>query len=269
MAHALLANGATALDVVVAAVVALEDDPLFNAGRGAVLTRDGQAELDAAVMEGTQRRAGAVAACRTVRNPVQLAARIMSDTSHVMLVGEGADALAGELGLECVAPSYFVTDERRAQLERALSTGALHLDHETERDAYGTVGAVACDADGQLAAATSTGGMVNQLPGRVGDTPVIGAGTFAWNATCAVSGTGHGEPFIRLGVGSRVSARMELLGEAVDLASRRVLDDLAEVNGRGGMIAVDANGRVAMPFNTGGMFRGYQLEGGAPVIAIW
>lgn len=265
-----LEQGASALDVVVEAVVALEETPQFNAGRGAVLNAQGFAELDAAVMDGSDRRAGAVAAARTVRSPVRLARRIMEQTSHVMVVGPPADDLAVELGLPTVDPAWFVTPERQAQQARAAKRGGLHLDHGSEeRDVYGTVGAVACSSAGDVAAATSTGGMVNQRVGRVGDTPIIGAGTYAWNQTCAVSATGHGEPFIRAGVAGRVSARMELLGESLELAARNVLTDVDGLGGQGGLIAVDRHGRVAMPFNTAGMFRGAWLEGGAPHIGIW
>ena len=268
-ASALLEAGAPALDAVVEAVAQLEDSPLFNAGRGAVLAHDGTVELDAAVMDG-ERRAGAVTLVRTVRHPVRLARAVMEHTPHVFLAGEGADALAADVGLERVDPAYFVVPERVAQWEKARGSGRFHLDHGGgDRDVYGTVGAVACDRHGHVAAATSTGGMVNKRPGRVGDTPVIGAGTFAWNRTCAVSGTGHGEPFVRLGVAGRVSARMELLGEDVDTAAHAVLVDLQAVEGQGGLIAVDASGRLTMPFNTGGMFRAAVQDGRTPVVAIW
>ncbi|MBX2798698.1 MAG: isoaspartyl peptidase/L-asparaginase [Myxococcales bacterium] len=266
-----LEQGASALDVAIGAVVALEDDPLFNAGHGAVLASHGEAELDAAVMEGTHRAAGAVAAARTPRNPVQLAHAVMVHTPHVLLAAEGADALAEELRIPQVDPSYFVVEARREQLQRARASGRFHLDHGgADKDVYGTVGAVACDATGAVAAATSTGGMVNKRPGRVGDTPVIGAGTFAWNDTCAVSGTGHGEPFLRLGVASRVSARMELAGESLATAAEHVIHrELPGVEGQGGLVAVDAQGNLALPFNTAGMFRGWARQGQPPDVAIW
>ena len=268
--HGLLARGATAHEAVIEAVRLLEDDPLFNAGHGAVLASDGSVELDAAVMEGTERRAGAVAAVSGVRNPVRLADRVLRDTPHVLLAGPGAQALAQELGEALVDPSALVTAERAAQLERAKARGSFHLDHGSdERDVYGTVGAVACDEHGRVAAATSTGGMVNQRPGRVGDTPLIGAGTFAWDRTCAVSGTGHGEPFIRLGLAARVSARVEMLGESLAEAADRTLDDLAALGGQGGLIAVNAQGQVVLPFNTAGMFRAWQTGAEEPAVGIW
>jgi beta-aspartyl-peptidase (threonine type) len=259
-----LASGGAALDAVVAAVVSLEEDPLFNAGRGAVLTSDGTVELVAAVMDGRTREGGAVAGARTVRNPVRLARAVMESTPHVLLVGEGAELLANERGLERVDPSFFVTDERLDQLAR------IRAEEKVKLDVYGTVGAVARDASGHLAAATSTGGMVNKRPGRVGDTPILGAGTFAWDRTCAVSGTGHGEPFVRLGAAARVSALMELAGLALAEAVRRVIQvELPVLEGEGGLVAVDAAGDVALEFNSAGMFRGWLRDGGEPYVEIW
>jgi L-asparaginase / beta-aspartyl-peptidase len=265
----ILAGGGHALDAAVAAVVVLEDDPVFNAGRGAVLASDGSVELDAAVMDGRDRSAGAIAAVKTPQNPILLARAVMEHTPHVFLAGGGADVLAAELGLSLASRAWFVTPEREAQLARA---SGVSLDHDgpTQRDVYGTVGAVAADRQGHVAAATSTGGMTNKRPGRVGDTPVLGAGTYAWDRTAAVSGTGHGEPFVRLGVAHRVSALMELAGLELEAAAERVIHrDLPELGGRGGLIAVDARGRVAMPFNTAGMFRAAVQEGQAPIVAIW
>jgi len=259
-----LAGGGTALDAVVAAVVSLEENPLFNAGRGAVLAADGSIELDAAVMDGRSRAGGAVAGVRTVRNPVRLARAVMERTPHVLLIGEGAEILAAEVGLERVDPSFFRTAERVEQLER------IRGEQQAKLDAYGTVGAVARDEGGHVAAATSTGGTVNKRPGRVGDTPVLGAGTFAWDRTCAVSGTGHGEPFVRLGVGARVSALMELAGLSLAEAARRVIHrDLPEVGGDGGLVAVDSTGEVALELNSAGMFRGWLRDGGEPQVEIW
>ncbi len=254
----------------IATVAALEDDPLFNAGRGAVLASNGEAQLDAAVMDG-DRRAGAVAGLRTIRNPVHLAAAVRAHTPHLLLVGAGAEALAREVGVAQVSPDYFVTPSRVAQQQAAAATGGLHLDHGGgTSDVHGTVGAVAVDRAGRVAAATSTGGMVNQRPGRVGDAPQIGAGTFAWNETAAVSCTGHGEPFITLSIAARVSARMEMLGQDLEAAARHAIEtDLASIGGSGGLIAVDATGQVALCFNTGGMFRGSAREGEAPHVAIW
>lgn len=266
-AEAVLAADGSALDAVVAAVVVLEDDPVFNAARGAVLTSAGAAELDAALMDGKDRRAGAIAAARTPRNPIRLARAVMERTPHVLVVGDGADTLAAELGLEQAPQSYFVTEERLAQLRRG---GHAAVAPEPEPDVYGTVGAVACDRAGHVAAATSTGGTTGKRPGRVGDSPILGAGTYAHDATCAVSGTGHGEPFVRLGVAHRVSSWIELGGLSLPEAADRVIHrELAPLVGRGGLIAVDAGGRIAMPFNTAGMFRAAVREGSPPEIAIW
>lgn len=265
-AAAVLRAGGAALDAAVRAVEVLEDDPAFNAGRGSVLTSAGTVEMDAAVMEGTTRRAGAVACVRTVRHPVRLARAVMEQTPHLLLADAGAEALAGRLGLERVDPAWLLTDARREQLERAR--GRIQLDHGD--DARGTVGAVALDAGGHLAAATSTGGMVNQLPGRVGDSPVIGAGTWAWDRTCAVSATGHGEVFVRAAVASRISAWMEIGGLSLEEAARRVVhEELPELGGEGGVIAVDARGHVALPFNSGGMYRGVIRDDGTVDVAIW
>ncbi len=266
-----LSEGGCALDAAIAAVVVLEDDPVFNAGRGAVLAEGGRVELDAAVMEGTGRRAGAIGGATVPRNPITLARAVLEQTPHVLVVGEGADALARELGLELADRSWFVTRERLEQYTEVAAEGGFQLDHGgSGEDVYGTVGAVVCDGSGSVAAATSTGGMVNKRRGRLGDSPVIGAGTFAWDATCAVSGTGHGEPFLRLGVAARISARMELVGESLADAARTVLHvDLDALGGLGGVIAVDGWGRVAMPFNTGGMFRGWWRQAGGDGVAIW
>jgi beta-aspartyl-peptidase (threonine type) len=236
-----------------------------------VLASGGRIELDASVMEGRGRRAGAIGGATLPRNPVCLARAVMEKTPHVLLVGEGADALARELGLEIADRSWFVTKERMEQYTEVASAGGFQLDHGgAGKDVYGTVGAVACDARGSVAAATSTGGMVNKRSGRLGDSPVVGAGTFAWDATCAVSGTGHGEPFLRLGVAGRVSARMEMGGEDLDQAASHVVHhDLPVLDGLGGVIAVDTHGRVAMPFNTGGMFRGWWRQVGGSGVAIW
>jgi L-asparaginase / beta-aspartyl-peptidase len=268
----ILQAGGSALDAVEAAVAALEDDPLFNAGRGAVLANDGTVELDAAIMDGSSRRAGSVAGARTPRNPIRLARAVMEGTPHV-LVGEGADRYAAERGLPREPLSYFVVPERVEQLERARAAHRFSLasaQPEKDRDVYGTVGAVACDQHGHLAVATSTGGMTNKRPGRVGDSPIIGAGTYAWDETVAVSGTGHGEPFVRLGVAHRVSALVEMLGLDVAAAAERVIhQDLAALGGQGGLIAVDRKGGFAMPFNTAGMFRGVVRDGVPPEVAIW
>jgi L-asparaginase/beta-aspartyl-peptidase (threonine type) len=269
---AVLHAGGSALDAVQASVVALEEDPAFNAGRGAVLAAGGTVELDAAIMDGTGRAAGAIAGATLPRSPIAAARAVLSGTPHVLLCGPGADAFIVDAGLETADASWFETPERRAQYEAVAAVGGYGLDHGPlggKKDVYGTVGAVACDRGGHVAAATSTGGMVNKLHGRVGDTPVIGAGTYAWDQTCAVSGTGHGEPFIRLAVAHRISDLMELAGLSVAEAAERVIRvELPAVAGEGGVIAVDAAGRIAMPFNTGGMFRGWRTEAETGV-QIW
>jgi beta-aspartyl-peptidase (threonine type) len=266
-----LAAGASSLEAVEAAVVALEDDEHFNAGRGAVLAAGGRIEFDAAIMSGSDRRAGAVGMATVPRNPIRLARAVMEHTPHVLLVADGADQLARELQLPLADATWFEVPDRRAQYEQAAASGAFTLDHGSDdKDVYGTVGAVACDLHGHVASATSTGGMVNKRRGRLGDTPVIGAGTFAWDATCAVSGTGHGEPFQRLGVAHRVSAYMELAGMSLaDAAERVIHHDLPQLAGQGGLIAVDAAGRLALPFNTAGMSRAWQTADSQEQVAVW
>ncbi|MDJ1160237.1 isoaspartyl peptidase/L-asparaginase [Chelatococcus sp. SYSU_G07232] len=258
------------LDAVEAAVRSLEDEPLFNAGRGAVFTAEGTIELDAAVMDGATLAAGAVIGVTRTRNPVSLARAVMERTAHVVLQGLGADSFALTTGLEQVDPAYFATDWRWQQLQKARQAGAVALDHTAyEERKYGTVGAVALDRSGHLAAATSTGGMTNKMWGRVGDTPLIGAGTYA-NGTCAVSATGHGEFFIRATVARDVAALMDYAGLTLhEAVERKVQDELVRLGGRGGVIAVDRRGEVALVFNTPGMYRGMQREGGSPLVAIF
>ena len=281
-AQAMLARGAPALDVVTEAVRLLEECPLFNAGRGSVYTADGLHELDACVMRGTDRAAGAVAGVSRVRNPVLAARAVLDAGGPVLLIGAGAERFARERGCEIVAADWFGTPHRLAQLEaaRAAAQGAQFLDHDLardagaapldERDKFGTVGAVALDADGHLAAATSTGGMTNKRPGRVGDSPLVGAGCYADDATAAVSCTGVGEAFIRALAAHDVAALMDYAGLTLADATRRVvMDKLPPLGGRGGLIAVDAQGRVALPFNTEGMYRGWARVGEAPVCAIY
>ena len=265
--EAILAAGGPSLEAVQAAVLVLEDSPLFNAGRGAVLTGAETVEHDAAVMCGRRRAAGAVTGSTRIRNPILAARHVLEHTRHVLLCGPGADTLASEAGLAMVEPSWFVTPERVEQVRRAVREDRFGLDHDSGADdAYGTVGAVACDSAGHLAAATSTGGMVNQRPGRVGDTPIIGAGTWAWDATCAVSGTGHGELFVHRHVGARISDWMDIGGLDLTTACDRVIAELpAEA---GGVIAVDRHGNIAMPFSSAGMFRGAVSASGRTV-AIW
>lgn len=256
--HLVLAAGGSALDAVTAAVMALEEDPLFNAGRGAVFTSAGENEMDAAVMDGRDRRAGAIAGICGPRHPVLAARAVMERTEHVFLAGEGARRFCREAGLEHMDPSWFRTERRWQALQEELERRrqALPDDGDPARK-HGTVGAVACDAAGNLAAATSTGGMTGKTPGRVGDSPVIGAGTWADNATCAVSATGHGEFFIRYAAGHEIDARMRWAGQGLEQAAEDVVQALlGPVGGSGGLIAVDARGRVALPFNCEGMYRG-------------
>ncbi len=264
--YAVLESGGSALDAVTSAVRILEDDPLFNAGRGAALTRDGAAELDAAIMDGRQMRAGAVASVRHVQNPIELARHVMEKSRHVLLVGPGAEEFALEEGLSLVPNRYFRTPERIEQLQ-SEQRGEHVSDIVPPK---GTVGAVARDAAGNLAAATSTGGMTNKRPGRVGDSPIIGAGTYAKNGVCAVSATGHGEYFIRAVAAHHVCAALEYRGLALEAAVRELLHEiLRSLGGDGGLIAVDHAGRIVMDFSTEGMFRGARDSNGRRDIAIY
>lgn len=254
--YAVLDGGGKSLDAVIAAVVVLEDDPLFNAGRGAVFTAAGRHELDAAVMDGATTRAGAVAGVRRTKNPVLAARAVMERTPHVLLAGTAADRFAHAAGLTMVAPGYFSTTARAVALTRARAHAAA-----TAADRHGTVGAVALDDAGNLAAATSTGGFTNKMAGRVGDSPLVGAGTYADNASCAVSATGSGEHIIRAVLACDVAARMRYRGESLALAARRALARLAALGGDGGLIAVDRAGNIAMPFVSEGMYRGSVRHG--------
>ena len=251
--YAVLAGGGSSLDAVTVAVQVLEEDPLFNAGRGSVLCADGGHELDAAIMDGRDLRAGAVAGVRQVRNPVLLARHLLERSPHVMLAGPGADALAADAGLECVPNDWFTTERRRAELERHRA-GLARVGDEAS---LGTVGAVALDGRGHLAAATSTGGMTGKRPGRVGDTPIIGAGTYAADDCCAVSATGHGEFFIRASAAHEVASLMRYRGCDLRAAADEVVHrQLVRLGGSGGVIAVGRDGSIAMPFNSPGMLRG-------------
>ncbi|KXF75303.1 isoaspartyl peptidase [Paramesorhizobium deserti] len=271
-----LSDGAAALDVVGRAVQRLEDNALFNAGHGSVFTRAATHELDAAVMDGATLRAGAVAGVSHIRNPVLAARAVLDQGDHVLMAGSGAEAMAREMGLEMVEPRYFSTEFRREQLHRVQGTTTAVLDHDgggkplDEDRKFGTVGAVALDAHGNLAAATSTGGMTNKRPGRISDSALIGAGTYADNRTAAVSCTGHGEAFIRTVASHDLCARMAYAGATLDEAARQiVMEILPPVGGRGGLIAVDAKGNVSLPFNTEGMYRGYARVGEVPHTAIF
>jgi len=252
-----LQNGGTALDAVTAAVVAMEDSPLFNAGRGAVYNADGRHELDAAIMDGKRLRAGAVACVERIRNPVLAARAVMEHSRHVLLAGKGAERFAGKQGLKMVNQKYFGTAARLEALRRNLQSH------------HGTVGAVALDRDGNLAAATSTGGYTGKLPGRIGDSPLVGAGTYADNRACAVSGTGLGEAFIRALVAYDVAARVRYRRESLASAARAALASVARLGGDGGLVAVDRRGNVAMPFNSQGMYRACIDRRGRRSIAIY
>ncbi|CAO97238.1 isoaspartyl peptidase/L-asparaginase [Erwinia tasmaniensis] len=272
-AQSRLAAGQSALDVVTEAVRQLEECPLFNAGRGAVLTHQGQHELDACVMDGSTRAAGAVAGVTRVRNPVLAARAVLENSPHVLLIGEGAESFAEAQGLERVENHFFTTPQRRAQLERAIADNQMRLDHDagslSPDRKFGTVGAVARDSAGGLAAATSTGGITNKQAGRVGDSPLPGAGCYA-SAGVAVSCTGSGEVFMRLLAAYDVAALMEYGGLSLAQATQKVImEKIPELGGSGGLIAVDAAGNLALPFNSEGMYRAYGVAGEQPVVAIY
>jgi beta-aspartyl-peptidase (threonine type) len=251
-----LGKGGSSVDAVEAAVRILEDDPCFNAGRGSTLNAEGVVELDAAIMDGSSRRAGAVAGVRTTRAPISLARVLMERGPHVLLSYEGADRMAREAGLEQVENKWFMTDERRRQLEELLAKGG--FDAEVK---YGTVGAVAADTSGHVAAATSTGGLTAKQWGRIGDSPLIGAGTYADDRACAVSATGSGEYFIRAVAAHQLAERMRLAGEGLQAALDGVLEDIRELGGTGGLIAVAPTGECAWGFTTRAMYRGVADEG--------
>lgn len=275
--QAILAAGGSALDAVTEAVRLLEECPLFNAGKGAVFTHQGTHELDASMMDGRTLEVGAVAGVKHLRNPVLAARAVLENSQHALFIGEGAEVFAEQHGLEKVATDYFSTPERFAQLQRALGSEQAILDHDGAAgdplDAdrkLGTVGAVALDRDGNLAAATSTGGMTNKQAGRVGDSPIIGAGCYANNHTAAVSCTGTGEVFLRTLAAYDLAALMEYAGLSLPQAADRVImEKVLALGGSGGLIAVDAQGNVALPFNSEGMYRGYGYVGEPAVINIY
>lgn len=250
--YGVLKKGGASLDAVEAAIRVLEDNPLFNAGKGAVFTHEGTNELDSSIMDGKSLKAGAVAGLQRVRNPISLARLVMEKSPHVMLAGAGAEAFAQKMGVPLVDPKYFYTDERWQALQKVKKSPVSPNDN----DRHGTVGAVALDQAGNLAAGTSTGGTTNKEIGRIGDSPIIGAGTYADNRTCAVSCTGDGEYFIRAAVAHTVSALMEYKGAPVQQAAEKALEDAKKLGGTGGLIAIDHEGNFAMPFNTSGMYRG-------------
>ncbi len=264
--EAILAKGGSAMDAVAAAVMVLEDDPHFNAGRGAVFTYKGVNELDASIMDGKTLGAGAVTGARYTKNPILLARAVMEKSPHVFLSREGADEFSREQGLEQVDPDYFATPERWKQLEelKAKKLGWFDVDLK-----YGTVGAVAVDTDGNVAAATSTGGLTGKRWGRIGDSPVIGAGTYADNRACGVSATGAGEYFIRLGVAHEICARMRMLGEDARTAADHVIKELGLLGGTGGVIVAAPDGTATWVFNTPGMYRARATSGGERLVAVF
>jgi beta-aspartyl-peptidase (threonine type) len=289
---AILEKGGSALDCVEATVCSLENFPLFNAGRGAVFTHGGKNEMDASIMDGRSLRAGAVAFVKNVKNPIKLARLVMDKTEHVLLGGAGANQFALEMGVEMADDAYFYTEHRYQQLLNAREQGVIQLDHTAEEQEIleenletvgagdassqirnpkpiGTVGAVACDLNGYLASATSTGGMTNKKFGRIGDTPLIGAGTYADNHTCAVSCTGHGEFFMQGVTAYDVAARMKYQELDLISAARETIEYLTRIGGEGGLIAVDAKGNVTLPFNSEGMYRGYVSGDGELVAEIY
>lgn len=279
--YSVLRSGGSSLDAVVEAIHVMEASPLFNAGIGAVFTSEETNELDASIMDGNTRNAGAVAGVKTIKSPISAARLVMESSPHVMMVGSGAEMFARENGLEMVQNDYFRTERRLRQLQRARqndsgaslfpfdpSVGDSPLSPGSDR--YGTVGVVALDRAGNLAAGTSTGGMTNKRFGRVGDAPIIGAGTYADNATCAISATGHGEYFIRGVIAHDIAARMAYGGETLkEAADAVIMGSLGEMGGTGGVISMDRDGNIAMPFNTEGMYRGYIDTSGTEVVLIY
>jgi beta-aspartyl-peptidase (threonine type) len=255
--YSILEKGGLSLDAVEATIRIMEDSELFNAGKGAVFTNAGTNELDASIMDGSNLKAGAVAGVKTVKNPISAARKVMDETWHVMLSGDGADLFAKEQNLEIVDPIYFYTQRRWDSLKKIQS------------EKHGTVGCVALDKNGNLAAGTSTGGLTNKQWGRIGDSPIIGAGTYANNKTCAVSGTGQGEYFIRGNVAYDISAIMEYENLSVGKAARKVISKLSDLGREGGVIAMDSHGNISMPFNTAGMYRGFRKSNSPAKILIY
>jgi beta-aspartyl-peptidase (threonine type) len=255
---AILESGGTSLDAVEAAVVILEDDVTFNAGKGSVYTAEEKQEMDASIMTGELQNAGAVASVSTIKNPIKLARYVMEKTEHVLIIGQGAEKVAIKGGIEVVDPSYFYSKEKLDRVRR-----------QKTKDELSTVGAVAIDKDGNISAATSTGGRSNKLPGRVGDSPIIGAGTWAQNNLCGVSGTGHGEYFMRFNVAREICARIDYLGLTADQASNQVINELSEMGIEGGVIVMDKEGSASMIFNTDGMARAYKNSNGDEIVTIY
>lgn len=281
--HAILDKGGAGLDAVIAAITILEDSPLFNAGKGAVFTNAGTNELDASIMDGSTLKAGAVAGLKHVKNPIRLARMVMERSPHVMMTGEGAETFARQQGIELVDEKYFYTEERwntlqrqkEAEKEKEKATPPPQKSVRRgdplsgDEHKFGTVGAVCLDRAGNLSAGTSTGGISNKRFGRVGDSPIIGAGTYANNLTCAVSATGDGEYFIRSVVAHDISAMMQYGGKSLAEAAEAVLEKVGKLGGGGGLVAIDRRGNVAMPFNTSGMYRGFVGPEGRPQVSIF
>ena len=278
--YAVLNSGGSSLDAVQRAINVMEDSPLFNAGKGAVFTHDGKNELDAAIMDGKTKMAGAVAGVTTIKNPINAAYAVMTKSPHVLMISNGAELFAKEQGLVMVEPAYFKTDFRWQQLQNALKDEKITLDHNGKSASlllppknyeykYGTVGAVALDKDGNLAAGTSTGGMTNKRYGRVGDSPIIGAGTYADNNTVAVSATGTGEMFIRTSTAYNIAAQVKYKNTPLKEAAQNALDEVKNINGSGGVIVLDKNGNYTMSFNTEGMYRGTIGNDGKAIVSIY
>lgn len=274
--YEVLKSGGNSLDAVTAAIVIMEDSPLFNAGKGAVFTNEGKNELDASIMDGKSKAAGAVAGVTRVKNPISLARGIMELSEHVMMTGAGAERFATEIGVELVEPSYFYTDSRWRGLQKAIEREKVEMDHTAmlplsyKEEKFGTVGCVALDKKGNIAAGTSTGGMTNKRFGRIGDAPIIGAGTYADNLVCGVSATGWGEFFIRNVVAYDIAAQMQYKGVTLAEAARETIHKkVAEMGGDGGIIAIDAQGNIVMEFNTEGMYRASIDIHGKKTIAIY
>jgi len=264
--YAVLDTGGTSIDAVQAAILVMENSALFNAGKGAVFAHDSTNQLDAAIMDGKTLNAGAVAGVRHIKNPIRLARLVMDNSRHVLLAGEGAEKFARSQGMEMVDPEYFFTKRRWNALQRALEKGT----ELSETEKHGTVGAAALDKHGNLAAGTSTGGLTNKQFNRIGDSPIIGAGTYANNATCAVSCTGHGEYFMRLLVAHNISAKMQYGGMSLqEAAETEIMKDLVDIGGGGGVIAIDRDGNIVTPFNTPGMYRGQISAGNKPTVQIY
>ncbi|MEO8110628.1 MAG: isoaspartyl peptidase/L-asparaginase [Ginsengibacter sp.] len=275
--YAVLENGGTSINAVIAAVVVLEDDPLFNAGKGSVFTKKGLNEMDAAIMDGSTLDAGAIAGVRNIRNPVELAEEVMLYSGHVFLSGKGANDFAIKQGIKLEPDEYFYSEYRYDQWREIRDSDLYQLDHKSDKlvglmknKKFGTVGAVACDEEGNIAAATSTGGMTNKRYGRIGDSPMIGVGTYANNKTCAISCTGHGEIFIKAVAAYDVSCLMEYKNMTLQQACEEVVfKKLIELKGEGGLIGMDAKGNAALVFNSAGMYRAFKNSDGESLVAIY